>query len=162
MHHISSHGAGNALTRCAGDAGRFLAEEWTREPHHHPGVSAAGFADLLSFADVDTLLSTTFARLPAFRLVREGKVLDRSLYTRKAGLASETLTDVADPGRIFAEFHGGATIVLQGLQRYWPPLGAFCRDLELTLTHPVQANAYITPPNSRGLGVHYDTHDVFV
>jgi len=26
----------------------------------------------------------------------------------------------------------------------------------------VQANAYITPPGARGLGVHFDTHDVFV
>ena len=78
------------------------------------------------------------------------------------GLASELLNDVGDVGRIFHEFHNGATIVLQGLQRYWPPLADFCRDLELTLTHPVQANAYITPPSSRGLGIHYDTHDVFV
>jgi hypothetical protein len=160
MHRTSSRGTGSALTRCAGDVERFLVTDWTRRPHHHN--SGGGFADLLSLADVDTLLSGTFPRVPAFRLVRDGKVLDRSLYTRRAGLGSETLTDVADPGRIFAEFHGGATIVLQGLQRYWPPLTAFCRDLELTLTHPVQANAYITPPKSRGLGIHYDTHDVFV
>ena len=159
MHRTSSRGTGSALARCTGDTARFLATDWTRGPHHHSGGS---FADLLSLADVDTLLSSTFPRIPAFRLVRDGKVLDRSLYTRKAGLGSETLSDVADPGRIFAEFHGGATIVLQGLQRYWPPLTAFCRDLELTLTHPVQANAYITPPKSRGLGIHYDTHDVFV
>jgi hypothetical protein len=159
MHRTSSHGTGSALARCVGDAERFLAAEWARCPYYYSG---SGFADLLSLADVDRLLSATFPRVPAFRLVRDGKVLDRSLYTRKAGLGSETLTDVADPGRIFAEFHASATIVMQGLQRYWPPLTAFCRDLELTLTHPVQANAYITPPNSRGLGIHYDTHDVFV
>jgi hypothetical protein len=34
--------------------------------------------------------------------------------------------------------------------------------LELELSHAVQANAYVTPAGSRGLGVHYDTHDVFV
>ncbi|HET9005952.1 MAG TPA: cupin domain-containing protein, partial [Actinomycetes bacterium] len=27
---------------------------------------------------------------------------------------------------------------------------------------PVQVNAYLTPPAARGLGVHHDTHDVFV
>ncbi len=52
--------------------------------------------------------------------------------------------------------------MLQGLQRSWRPLGTFCRELELELTHPVQANAYITPPGAQGLAVHYDTHDVFV
>jgi hypothetical protein len=40
-------------------------------------------------------------------------------------------------------------------------VGRFCRDLELLLTHPVQANAYLTPPSAQGLRVHHDTHDVF-
>jgi hypothetical protein len=77
-------------------------------------------------------------------------------------MGSQPLQDLADPGRIFDQFARGATIVLQSLQRYWPPLTAFSRDLELFLTHPVQVNAYLTPPASRGLGVHHDTHDVFV
>ena len=32
----------------------------------------------------------------------------------------------------------------------------------MELTHPVQANAYVTPAGAQGLAVHYDTHDVFV
>ena len=28
--------------------------------------------------------------------------------------------------------------------------------------HPVQANAYVTPPGARGFDPHYDVHDVFV
>jgi hypothetical protein len=70
--------------------------------------------------------------------------------------------DLADPGAVYELFHGGATIVLQSLHRFWPPLVRLGRDLELALTHPVQVNAYITPPASRGLGVHRDEHDVFV
>jgi len=69
---------------------------------------------------------------------------------------------VGDPGRIFDEFRCGATMVFQGLQRSCPPLTLFCRELELGLSHSVQANAYVTPAGARGLGVHYDTHDVFV
>ncbi len=72
------------------------------------------------------------------------------------------MSGVGDPGRIFDEFRGGATLVFQGLQRSSPPLTRFCRALELELSHAVQANAYITPAGSRGLGVHYDSHDVFV
>src|ERR687892_739120 len=66
------------------------------------------------------------------------------------------LSDLADPGKIFGQFAAGATIVLQGLQRFWAPLAAFSRGLELFLTHPIQVNAYLTPPASRGLGVHHD------
>jgi hypothetical protein len=72
------------------------------------------------------------------------------------------VSGVGDPGRIFDEFRAGATIVFQGLQRTHPALTRFCRTLELELSHAVQANAYVTPAGARGLGVHYDTHDVFV
>ena len=72
------------------------------------------------------------------------------------------MAGIGDPGRIFDEFRAGATIVFQGLQRSCAPLTRFCRALELELSHGVQANAYVTPAGSRGLGVHYDTHDVFV
>ena len=38
----------------------------------------------------------------------------------------------------------------------------FCTRLAAELGHPVQANAYVTPPPSRGFSAHYDVHDVFV
>lgn len=61
---------------------------------------------------------------------------------------------------MLAEFEDGATIVLQGLHLNWPPIAAFCRDLESELGHPAQANAYFTPRSAQGLPVHHDTHDV--
>jgi hypothetical protein len=63
---------------------------------------------------------------------------------------------------VFSEFNDGATIVFQGMHRYWQPLAAFCRQLELSLGHPIQANAYVTPPGSQGFDAHEDEHDVFV
>ena len=63
---------------------------------------------------------------------------------------------------MFQEFGHGATIVFQGTHRYWEPLALFCRELEQGLGHPVQANAYVTPPGSQGFDAHEDEHDVFV
>jgi bifunctional lysine-specific demethylase and histidyl-hydroxylase NO66 len=151
-----------AIERCAGDPAAFVRDHWARAPLLRRGAGPGGFDDLLSLDDVDRILSTTAPRAPYFRLVKDGKPLPASAYTKSGRIGSVPLSDLADPGRIFAEFAGGATIVLQGLQRYWAPLARFCRDLELFLTHPVQVNAYLTPPASRGLGVHHDTHDVFV
>jgi ribosomal protein L16 Arg81 hydroxylase len=59
------------------------------------------------------------------------------------------------------EFERGATIVLQALHLYHPPLARFCRDLERALGHPAQTNAYYTPRSAQGFEVHHDTHDVF-
>ncbi len=144
-----------------GDVERFLDEHWSSAPLHRPGADATGFSDLLSLDSIDHIVSN-FPRRPAFRLVRDGKPLDPALYTRAARLGGQAVSDVGDSARIYEEFSAGATIVLQGLHRYWPAVTRFCRDLELDLTHPAQANAYVTPPSSRGLAVHHDTHDVFV
>jgi lysine-specific demethylase/histidyl-hydroxylase NO66 len=154
--------AGDALARFVGDPDRFAGEHWGRAPLYRPGADATGFADLFSLGDVDHILSSTTPRYPAFRMVKEGRQLDRRSYTRSGRVGGQPVDDLADPRRVYEHFHGGATIVLQSLHRFWPPLARLSRDLELALTHPVQVNAYITPPASQGLGVHHDEHDVFV
>jgi lysine-specific demethylase/histidyl-hydroxylase NO66 len=149
---------GTALRRCVGDVQAFLSVSWGRRVHRHGGQD---YTDLLSLEHVDQLVSGSALRLPAFRLVRRGETLDSRSYTRHGRVGSRPIADLLDPGRVYRLFEEGATIVLQGLHRYWEPVTRFCRDLELSLTHPVQANAYVTPPVSSGLNVHADGHDVF-
>ena len=151
-----------AIERCAGDPAAFVRDHWAKAPLLRRGAGPGGFDDLLSLDDVDRILATTSPRVPAFRMVKDGKPLPPSAYTKSGRVGSQPLSDLADPGKVFDAFHGGATIVLQSLHRSWAPLTGFSRQLELFLTHPVQVNAYLTPPSSRGLGVHHDTHDVFV
>jgi lysine-specific demethylase/histidyl-hydroxylase NO66 len=151
-----------ALERCAGDPSVFLKEHWQRQPLYRPEADPSGFADVLSFADVGELLSGRGMRHPAVRVVEGGTKIPRQHYTTTARLGGEPVPDVVHAGRLWDRFAAGATIVLNSLQRYWPPVARFCRDLETSLSHAVQANAYVTPPRERGLNVHYDTHDVFV
>jgi cupin superfamily protein len=152
----------HAIEVCAGDPAAFVTDHWAKAPLLRRGAGPDGFDDLLSLADVDRILATTSPRTPAFRMIKDGQPLPPAAYTRSGRMGSQPMSDLADPGKIFDQFHGGATIVLQSLHRFWAPLTAFCRELELFFTHPVQVNAYLTPPSSRGLGVHHDTHDVFV
>jgi hypothetical protein len=95
-------------------------------------------------------------------MVKQGEAIDPARYTRSGRMGSRPVTGLADPGRVWAEFDAGATLVLQSVHRYWPALARFCRELEFALTHQVQVNIYVTPPASQGLGVHHDPHDVFV
>ena len=89
-------------------------------------------------------------------------MLPESSYTRSATLAGKPLTGLVDARKALALFRDGATVVFQGLHRYWPPLTRLIAELELELGHPCQANAYLTPPGSQGFGLHRDSHDVFV
>ena len=153
---------GSALRRCVGDPERFLRDQWGRAPLYRTGDGPDGFADLFGIADVDHLVAAASLRTPAFRMVKDGASLPAASFTRSGRVGSKPLDDLVDPGKVYSQFAAGATIVLQSLHRYWLPLTRFCRDLELTLTHPVQVNAYVTPRSSRGLGLHADGHDVFV
>jgi hypothetical protein len=152
-----------ALERCVGDVTTFAEEHWGRRPllRRAPG-GAGGIADLLGLPDVDRLVTDTLLRLPSFRLVKDGTPLDPKTYTQTIRIGGDRLPGTIRPEKVAEAFAGGATIVLQALHRMWPPVGTFCRELELALTHPVQANAYVTPATARGFAVHHDTHDVFV
>jgi lysine-specific demethylase/histidyl-hydroxylase NO66 len=111
--------------------------------------------------DVERLLCSGGLRHPGFRLVKAGEKLEVSSYTTSISWRPVPFSGTADVGRVLAEFEAGATLVLQGLHFWWPPLGEFCRILERDLGHPAQANAYFTPREAQGLPVHHDTHDVF-
>lgn len=151
------------LSRCvATDTGAFATEYWGRKPllSRHTALPR-DFSDLLSPTAVDELIAERGVRAPFIRMAKTGDVLARSCYTGPAGFGAE-MPDQVDSAKVLAEFAAGATIVLQGLHRLWPPLIDFVRSLTDDLGHPVQANAYITPPDAQGFEPHYDVHDVFV
>jgi lysine-specific demethylase/histidyl-hydroxylase NO66 len=119
------------------------------------------FADLLDLAAVDELVSRRGLRTPFLRVAKDGKVVDASRFTRSGGAGAEIADQVADD-RLLQLVLDGSTLVLQGLHRTWPPLVDFGGRLAAELGHPVQINAYVTPPSSRGFSAHFDVHDVFV
>jgi len=151
----------DALSLLGGDAQAFVEKVWASHVHVHH-TRPEDLTALLSLDDVDHLLTQTALRTPALRLARDGQVLPSSEFTRTATLAGVPMTGLVDGRRVLGLFDDGATVVLQGLHRYWPPLTALVRDLELSLGHPCQANAYLTPPGSQGFALHHDSHDVFV
>ena len=147
------------LTRLVGDVATFVGRHWGQRPTLRS--SGGGFGDLLSIDEVERLLLSS-ARRPSFRLVQDGTTLPPERSTSKVRIGGTQLDDVADLDRIAEAVDGGATLVLQGLQRTLLPLTDFCRSLERATSHPVQANAYLTPAGAAGLARHHDDHDVLV
>ncbi len=158
-----------ALSRCIRvDEQVFADEYWGRrallstaeELAARPG-NEHGFEDLFTAASVDELVTRRGVRTPFIRMAREGTVLPPSAFTASGGFGAEVGDQVASE-KVLKEFAAGATIVLQGLHRLWPPIIDFTRELVADIGHPAQVNAYVTPPSSQGFSPHYDTHDVFV
>jgi lysine-specific demethylase/histidyl-hydroxylase NO66 len=145
-----------------GDVETFLAERWARVPLLLPKADRRGWVDLVSPADFDQIVTSMSLRLPFFRVVKDGKEIPSASYTRTLKHRSQDASGIIDPTAVTEHYRQGATIVLESLHRYWPPLTQFCRQLEIDLGHPVQVNAYLTPAGARGFARHTDSHDVFV
>jgi Uncharacterized conserved protein len=142
----------------------FAATYWGRTPLLSRAAdlpNPEGFTDLLAPADADELLSRRGLRTPFLRVAKDGRVLPADRYTGGGGAGAEIGDQVLDE-RVLALYTDGATLVLQGLHRTWPPLIEFVGELGRDLGQPLQVNAYLTPPGNQGFATHYDTHDVFV
>jgi ribosomal protein L16 Arg81 hydroxylase len=154
-----------ALARCVAlPPSTFVATHWGKAPLLSRAAELGnpdGFTDLLSPADADDLLSRRGLRTPFLRVAKDGQVLPATRYTGGGGAGAEITDQVLDE-RILDLYADGATLVLQGLHRNWPPLIDFTRELGAALNQPLQVNAYLTPAGNQGFATHYDTHDVFV
>ncbi|MEU0784618.1 cupin domain-containing protein [Streptomyces sp. NPDC006173] len=145
------------LTRLSREA--FAGDIWGRTPLLTR--DASDFRDLFSAGAVDELVSRRGLRTPFLRVAKEGVTLPESSFTSPAGVGA-TIADQLDDTALWRAFSEGATLVLQALHRTWEPIADLVSTLSDELGHPVQANAYVTPPQNRGFDAHYDVHDVFI
>lgn len=132
----------------------FLSEYFEKKPmlikRGHPGY----FADLLSYAEIDRVVSTMGLSHPEINVTKaDGNITP-------ADFAYET--GQIDPVRVNQLFADGATVILSGLHERLPQLARYCRALEAALSARVQTNIYMTPPGKQGFNPHYDSHDVLV
>ncbi len=133
---------------------RFFEEYWEKAPLQtsHP---ADDFIEIFRLKDVDHLLSLPgLVGSEFFRLLSRnapGDVLPFEASGRTLSLA-----------QIYHAFEQGSTINVLGMQRFWPPVAAFCRHLEETLHHRIYCNLFFTPPNAEPLHAHYDDQDVLI
>ena len=134
---------------------------WARRAWLSPSHDLPDHHWLFSLAAVDELLSRRGLRTPFLRMAKDGTVVPAAQFTGSGGVGA-TIADQVRDEDVLRLFTDGSTIVLQGLHRTWEPVGDLAARLGTELGHPVQVNAYITPPLSQGFSAHYDTHDVFV
>ncbi len=134
----------------------FLDKIWATTHYHVNRHSAGYFASLLHAQSAVDQLLELFRREPsAVRLMR-GK--DKKTAAESCCLADGSL----DLAGIREDLADGFTIVVDGIERYVRAVASLAHSIEVELHFPVQFNAYITPPGSRGLVPHYDDHDVLI
>lgn len=148
------------ILRALGDPALF-SSQWPATPYRSVG-SAKALDALLSWNNIDRIINDQAVQAPAFRMVQDNQLISQEFLCRREGSTSLGLQGLMDPTRVLSALGSGATLVLQGLNRFWPPLSDLCRHLSSEIGHPVFANAYLTPPAARGFGAHRDPYHAWL
>jgi ribosomal protein L16 Arg81 hydroxylase len=132
----------------------FFAEHFEKKPLRVTRNDPAYYDGLLSFADIDRVITTMGLSVPEISVTKAGGNITAADYAYESGFI--------DPVRVNQLFADGATVILSGLHERLPELARFCRALEAVMSCRVQTNIYMTQAQSQGFRAHYDDHDVIV
>ncbi|MFJ6480965.1 MULTISPECIES: JmjC domain-containing protein [unclassified Streptomyces] len=152
-----------ALGRCISTSADTFRDRIFGRRHLHSTAAElpGGFADLFSPEALDDVLAAGL-RTSSIRLLRDNV---EAPVTRGA-VAEEGDTPGAAPfvstDTVRSALASGHTLIIRSLQRIHPPLRRFAHELSAELGHPVRINAFVTPPHSQGVDLHYDIEDVLV
>lgn len=131
----------------------FVDRFWGREPFFVKRNRAGHFDQVISVDDIDSMLSSMVFYGGEIRVAKDGVVVRAAEITRH---------DVIDRAKVWSHYRAGATIVFEHLNRKHPGLLRLMSACEQEFRLPFRANAYLTPPASKGFALHYDTHDVII
>lgn len=149
----------DALAFLVSDAG-VLAENWEQAPF----VSTAlpSLSGVFSLEIIERLIFSGSLPLPCIRLFRDGTALAVGPLGRPAERSSSTREQLVNGTAVLAELARGATLVVEELQTYCPPLAEFTAAVTARTGYRTYCAAFATPADSRGVDPHYDTASVFV
>ena len=132
----------------------FFAEYFEKKPLIVRRNDPDYYRDLLSFEDIDRVVTTMGLTHPEINVTRADANITPEDFVYDTGHI--------DPVRVNQLFADGATVILSGLHERLPKLATFCRALEAVMSCRVQTNIYMTQAKTQGFKAHYDNHDVVV
>lgn len=129
----------------------FLGDYFEQRPLHVSERPPDYFSALFGVDDIERYLFCVRPQAEQLSVLRDG--------AKDAAMEQEI---ARNPDRAPRALMDGYTLVLNGAQRYWPPLRELVAELSEFLACPVIVNVYCSGPGSQGFDTHADVHDVFV
>lgn len=114
------------------------------------------------WSDINKFLEAQRYHHPRVRLEREGKTSEELNFYRRQRVRRGYDVDRVQPDILYKHLRDGSTLVIDALDEVSPILTELAEGLTATFLGHVQTNAYITFGSTRGFGLHWDDHDVFV
>ncbi len=141
---------------------QFFSENWEKEFLLISKNQTGFYNDILNLNDLDRYFQNQ--QLPAtyIKVTKPGESYLPEQWSRLDVRREYHALHIVDVDKLFSLMRDGASLVISGGHKSIPGLTSFITALERELKFCIQINIYITPPQSQGLPLHYDTHDVFI
>jgi quercetin dioxygenase-like cupin family protein len=146
-----------------GDEEEFFHTYFNKKVLYRPRGITGDPRQILSIADMDDIVHQEGMRSSLLRMLGNGvpaigEQLTAQLEMRREG---KTIDDAVDPGRIYAHFRAGKTLIHGGLNLTRPNLRALARSMTDRFAAKSEVVAFLTPAGQRG-STHSDPTDVYV
>jgi Cupin superfamily protein len=152
-----------SFTDIAGGEEEFFCTYFNKRVFYRPGGITGDPRQILSIADMDDIVHQEGMRSNLLRMLGNGvpaigEQLTTRLEMRREGT---TIEDAVDPGKIYAHFRAGKTLIHGGLNLTRPNLRALARSMTDRFAAKSEVVAFLTPAGQRG-AAHSDPTDVYV
>ena len=146
-----------------GDEEEFFRTYFNKKVLYRPRGITGDPRQILSIADMDDIVHQEGMRSGLLRMLGNGvpaigDQLTTQLEMRREG---KTIEDAVDPGRIYAHFRAGKTLIHGGLNLTRPNLRGLARSMTDRFAAKSEVVAFLTPAGQRG-STHSDPTDVYV
>ncbi|MES4901058.1 MULTISPECIES: JmjC domain-containing protein [unclassified Streptomyces] len=140
--------------------GGFLAGAFGRR--HRVWTGVGDFSGLLSWDDINDIMTRGRLKPPRLRLHRDGELVHWQSYASPVTTRRSTVWQRIQPSRLHEQLREGSSLVLDAVDELHAPVEALTRDLEQVFRSHIQVNAYASWTSREGFGTHWDDHDVVV
>jgi quercetin dioxygenase-like cupin family protein len=152
-----------SFTDVIGDEEEFFRTYFNKKILYRPGGITGDPRQILSIADMDDIVHQEGVRSSLLRMLGNGvpaigEQLTARLEMRREGT---TIDDALDPGKIYAHFRAGKTLIHGGLNLTRPNLRALARSMTDRFAAKTEIVAFLTPAGQRG-AAHSDPTDVYI
>jgi hypothetical protein len=146
----------------AGSEKVFFSTYFNRAPLYRPGALTGDPRELLSIAELDTIMQFEAIRPPYIRITTEaGGVLEGG-FTTTTRVQSTIITDTVVPSRAYELLRTGATISWNSVNHYHAGLRELTRMLAVKFAIRSDVVAFLTPAGRQGFTPHHDPVDLFI
>jgi ribosomal protein L16 Arg81 hydroxylase len=146
----------------AGPEEEFFSTYFSKAPLYRPAALKTDPRQLLSLADLDTLLHFEAIRPPYIRIVKDGDGVLDAAFTTSTRVQSVNITDAVVPERVYELLRTGATITWNSVNHFHSGLRELTRMLATKFAIRSDVVAFLTPAGKQGFTPHHDPVDLFI